>query len=448
MLNMSYPKSRKSALKAQNRLMKAIGSRTSYGEFKDLFPLGGENLISENKTDFLIKTTGTVAPKRLPMTRSMMALVQKAGKDFILQYAKSTRKPGVLFGRSLSLMGSSHLGEEQDLPVSEIGGLMFHTRPKYLRGIMLPSLEVNLIQDFNQRVDAIIDEARGKNIKTLISQPLWLEIFEERLKKKTGSGIRTNFPNLMVFCSGGVHLEPFKPRIKELLGNDIDILDNYIASEGYIAFQDNVNASDMMLLTDYGAFFEFIDLKTNERLSLEDVKINTQYEIVISNIAGLRAQPVGDIIEFTAIDPFRIKIIGRTKEFINLATEKIIAHEVTSALSSLKHNITDFTVAPNTKKGIGSYHFFIETNEDIDSNDIKEVDDYLRKNNFKYNINREEGKISSPVFHRLSPRAFEKTLRKLGKIGGQNKVPKVKNSDIFTQHLTEYIEQTWETHGS
>lgn len=445
---MSYPKTRKSALKAQKRLIQSLTSMDSYVDFKNQIPLGEKVSASPDKADFLIRTTGTVAPKRLPMTKSMMKLVQKAGKDFIFQYAKSARKPGVLFGRSLSLLGSSHLEEESGLPVGEIGGLMFHTRPKFMNKIMLPSLATNSIVDFNERVDAIIDEARGKNVKILISQPLWLEIFNKRLIKKTGQGIRGNFPNLMVFCSGGVHLEPFKPRLRELLGSDVDLLDNYIASEGYMAFQDRLDQSDMILLTDYGIFYEFIDLKSNERLCLEEVMLETQYEIVVTNLAGLRAQPVGDIIEFTSLDPFRIKIVGRTKEFINLATEKVIASEVTNAISSLSQKITDFTVAPDTKKGVGSYHFFIETKEDIGGKDIMAVDSYLRSHNFKYDINRKEGKITAPVFHKLRPQAFELVLRKLGKIGGQNKVPKVKNSDIFTQHLIEHIEQTLESHGS
>jgi len=294
----------------------------------------------------------------------------------------------------------------------------------------------------------------GQDMRLISGIPPWMQMYFDRLTEKTGKSIHEIFPNLSLLVHGGVNFEPYKSKLFASVGRTIDSLETFPASEGFFAFQDSQHKEGLLLNTNSGIFFEFVPaseiLSDNPtRLSLAEVKLGENYAMLINNNAGLWAYNLGDTVKFLSTDPYRIVVTGRIKHFISAFGEHVIGEEVEYSLlkaaSEENIHITEFTVAPMIQQGNGkSFHeWFIEfENQPSDLNGFaKRIDDYLRSKNIYYN-----DLITGNILQQLQIRPVRKNgfieyMRSVGKLGGQNKVPRLSNDRKLADALTEYTNQ-------
>src|SRR5690606_23342087 len=320
-------------------------------------------------------------------------------------------------------------------------GIVAHYVPKYLQRNRLPSWETNSIEDWETKIDEIVNETINENMTLISGIPPWLVMYFEKLLEKSGKkNVLEIFPNLQLLVTGGVNYNPYREKMKELLGENLDVIQTYPASEGFIAYQDRVEAEDLLLLLNHGIFYEFIPAEEffNEnpkRISIQDVELNKDYVLILNTNAGLWSYNIGDTIRFTSLKPYRIVVSGRIKHFTSAFGEHVIAHEVESAvqtaLEKFKVQVSEFTVAPqvNPEKGLPFHEWFIEfKNEPENLNEFAlEIDHNLRKLNAYYD-DLIKGKILSPLkITKIKTDGFNSYMKSQGKLGGQNKIPRLGN---------------------
>jgi hypothetical protein len=325
--------------------------------------------------------------------------------------------------------------------------------PAYLQKNRLPSYTVNCIEDWEQKVDAIVDETITADMRLISGIPPWCQMYFDRLSVKTnGKKIKDIFPNFKLFVYGGVNYEPYRTRIEESIGFAIDSIETYPASEGFIAFQDSQTEKGLLLLTDAGMFYEFIPAEEyfNEdptRISLQDVELDKNYALILNTNAGLWGYGIGDTIKFLSKNPYKLLVTGRIKHYISAFGEHVIGEEVEHALMTVANkegiDIVEFTVAPqvNPSKGELPYHeWFVEFGKkpkDLKAFALK-VDNALQKKNIYY-FDLIEGNILQPlIIQSLEKDAFINYMRSQGKLGGQNKVPRLSNDRKIADELGRY----------
>ncbi|NEU08396.1 GH3 auxin-responsive promoter family protein [Flavihumibacter sp. R14] len=477
---------KKNAVAAQQKVLKNLVSKaadTSFGrdhhfaeiktyedfkakvpirEYEELRPYiervvhGEPDVLWPGKPAYFAKTSGTTSGvKYIPISKESMPEHIKAARNALLCYIHETGKAGFADGKMMFLQGSPVLETKAGIPTGRLSGIVAHHVPGYLQKNRLPSYEINCIDDWEQKVDAIVDETRDADMRLLGGIPPWVQMYFDKLISSTGKNkIKDIFPNLDLFVYGGVNFEPYRAKLQESLGRRIDSIETYPASEGFLAFQDSQKEKGLLLLADAGIFYEFIPSEeyyndNPTRISLEDVEVDKNYAIILNTSAGLWGYSIGDTVKFVSKDPYRILVSGRIKHYISAFGEHVIGEEVEHSLLSVAREegveITEFTVAPQVSPADGSmpYHeWFVEfAKPPLDPEAFRlKVDAALQKKNVYYQ-DLIDGKILQPlVMRRLKREAFIDFMRSEGKLGGQNKVPRLSNDRKIADLLEKYIE--------
>jgi hypothetical protein len=357
-------------------------------------------------------------------------------------------------GKLIFLSGSPELERLGGVPTGRLSGIVNHHVPKYLRANQLPSYETNCIEDWETKLDRIVEETIAQDMTLISGIPPWVQMYFDRLNLKSGKAIKDLFPNFSVLAHGGVNFEPYKARLFESIGKKIDAIETFPASEGFFAFQDSQSAEGLLLNTASGIFFEFVPAGEifNEkptRLSLRDIKVGENYALVISSNAGLWAYNIGDTVRFLSTEPYRLVVTGRTKHFISAFGEHVIGEEVEQSLLKAAQkeqvHVTEFTVAPMIQQGEGkSYHeWFVEfESEPADLEGFaRAIDNNLRDKNIYYD-DLVKGNILQPLkITVIRKNGFIDYMKSIGKLGGQNKVPRLSNDRRIAEAL-----QPWSFH--
>ncbi|WP_316803748.1 GH3 auxin-responsive promoter family protein [Pedobacter nototheniae] len=430
-------------------------------DYEDLKPYvdrvvaGEENVLWKGKPLYFAKTSGTTSGvKYIPLSKESMPEHIKAARNAILTYIHETGKTEFVNGKMIFLQGSPILTEKHGVNIGRLSGIVAHHVPAYLQKNRLPSYQTNCIEDWEEKVDAIVEETMHENMTLISGIPPWVQMYFDKLSEKNkGKKISEIFKNFSLFIYGGVNFEPYRAKIEQSIGKKIDSIETYPASEGFIAYQDAQKDKGLLLLADAGIFYEFIpaDEYYNDnptRLSLGEIELETNYALIMNTNAGLWGYSIGDTIKFVSKNPYKIMVSGRIKHFISAFGEHVIGEEVEHALLSVANDenieITEFTVAPqiNPKDDALPYHeWFIEFSslpKDL-SAFSKKVDEALQKKNIYY-FDLIEGRILQPLIIRaLKKDAFVNYMRSEGKLGGQNKVPRLSNDRKLADELGKYM---------
>ncbi|MGY3212902.1 GH3 auxin-responsive promoter family protein [Mucilaginibacter sp. HD30] len=442
----------------------------TYDDFKRLVPVrdyeeltpyikrvvdGKENVLWPGKPAYLTKTSGTTSGvKYIPISKESMPEHIKAARNALLSYIHETGKSDFVDGKMIFLQGSPELAEKAGIPTGRLSGIVAHHVPAYLQKNRLPSHEVNCIDDWEQKVDAIVQETLNEDMRLISGIPPWCQMYFDRLSAASGGKkIKDIFPNFKLYVYGGVNFEPYRARIQESIGFAIDTIETYPASEGFIAFQDSQKEKGLLLLADSGIFYEFIpsDEYFNDnptRISLEDVELDKNYALIMNTNAGLWGYSIGDTVKFVSKNPYKIIVSGRIKHYISAFGEHVIGEEVEHALMSVANeeriDIVEFTVAPQVNPGEGQlpYHeWFVEFGSEprnMAAFAVK-VDKALQAKNIYY-FDLIDGNILQPlIIKNLKKDAFINFMRSQGKLGGQNKVPRLSNDRKIADGLQAYI---------
>lgn len=404
---------------------------------------GEKDVMWKGKPAYFAKTSGTTSgAKYIPISKESMPEHIKAARNALLTYVHETGNTSFVNGKMIFLQGSPVMTEKNGVKVGRLSGIVANLVPGYLQKNRLPSYATNCIEDWEEKVGAIVEETFHQDMTLISGIPPWVQMYFDRLTEKSGGKqIRDIFKNFQLFVYGGVNYEPYRAKIESSIGRKIDTIETYPASEGFIAYQDSQTDKSLLLLAKAGMFYEFIpaDEYYNEhptRLSLEDIELGKNYALILNTNAGLWGYSIGDTIKFVSKDPYKIYVTGRIKHFISAFGEHVIGEEVEQSLLSVANEegvgITEFTVAPQVNPAAGElpYHeWFIEFSKapaDLEAFS-KKVDKALQKKNIYY-FDLIEGKILQPLIIRpLQKDAFVSYMRSEGKLGGQNKVPRLSN---------------------
>jgi hypothetical protein len=415
---------------------------------------GKHNVLWKGKPIYFAKTSGTTSgTKYIPITKDSIPNHINTARNALLCYMAETGNTRFADGKMIFLSGSPELERIGGIPTGRLSGIVNHHVPRYLRTNQLPSYETNCIEDWETKLGKIADETLGQNMTLISGIPPWMQMYFDLLNERTGKKIRDIFPNFSVMVYGGVNFEPYKAKLLESIGRKIDGIETFPASEGFIAFQDSREAEGLLLNTNSGIFFEFIPaaeiFKENpNRLSLKDVKAGENYALIINSNAGLWGYNIGDTVKFISVDPYRLVVTGRTKHFISAFGEHVIGEEVEySMLKTAEEEqvpITEFTVAPYVSNGEDkSYHeWFVEFEKkptNIESFEFK-LDKTLQDKNAYYGDLR-RGNILAPLkIVSVRKNGFIDYMKSVGKLGGQNKVPRLSNDRKIADELLKWKE--------
>ena len=415
---------------------------------------GRHNILWKGKPIYLAKTSGTTSGvKYIPISRESISNHINSARNALLCYIAESGNSQFTNGKMIFLSGSPELDRVGGIPTGRLSGIVNHHVPSYLRNNQLPSYETNCIEDWETKLDKIVQETLNQDMTLISGIPPWMQMYYDRLHQLTGKKIKDIFPNFSVLVHGGVNFEPYRHRIFESIGTPIAAIETFPASEGFMAFQDSQRAEGLLLNTNSGIFFEFIPAAeifsgNPTRLSLKDVKVGENYALVVNNNAGLWGYNIGDTVKFVSTNPYRIVVTGRIKHFISAFGEHVIGEEVEYSLIKAAEeegvHITEFTVAPVISQGQGkSYHeWFIEfDNKPADiSRFATKVDHYLRNKNIYYD-DLITGNILLPLHIRsVKKNGFIDYMKSIGKLGGQNKVPRLSNDRKIAAALERFVE--------
>ena len=428
-------------------------------DYEDLKPYvekvvaGEEDILWKGKPLYFAKTSGTTSgAKYIPITKESMPSHIEAAKNAILLYIHETGNAKIVTGKMIFLQGSPILETKNGIQLGRLSGIVAHYVPKYLQKNRLPSLETNCIEDWETKVNTIVKETLNEDMSVIAGIPSWVQMYFEKLIEEKGQKVGDIFKNFNLFIFGGVNYEPYRSKFESLIGRKVDSVELYPASEGFFAFQDRQNELGMLLQLDSGMFYEFIVADTffdasPTRLTLKDVRIGVNYVIIISTNAGLWAYNIGDTVQFTSLTPFRVIVSGRIKHFISAFGEHVIAKEVEHALlSALKTtdvSVSEFTVAPQIAptEGLPYHEWFIEfENPPLDIEEFAiQIDMALQRQN-SYYLDLIEGKVLRPLkITKVQKGGFQNYMKTIGKLGGQNKTPRLSNdrkiADVLTQNI-------------
>ena len=415
---------------------------------------GKHNVLWKGRPIYFAKTSGTTSgTKYIPITKESIPNHINTARNALLCYMAETGNTRFADGKMIFLSGSPELERVGGIPTGRLSGIVNHHVPRYLRTNQLPSYETNCIEDWETKLTKIVEETSEKDMTLISGIPPWVQMYFDELIKRKGKKIKDIFPNFSVMVYGGVNFEPYKAKLFDSIGKKIDSIETFPASEGFLAFQDSQNAEGLLLNSNSGIFFEFVPAaeifkKEPKRLSLHDVKVGENYAMIINNNAGLWGYDIGDTVKFVSTNPYRLVVTGRTKHFISAFGEHVIGEEVEQSLMSVAEeeniHITEFTVAPFVNNGEGkSYHeWFIEFEnkpEDMGRFALK-VDHHLRGKNVYYD-DLVNGNILTPL--KITPvrkNGFIDYMKSIGKLGGQNKVPRLSNDRAIADEIVKWAD--------
>ena len=417
----------------------------------DQIVAGNEDVTWPGKPIYLSKTSGTTSgAKYIPLTKESIPYHIDAARDAILHYIAETKKVHFVDGKMIFLQGSPELDLSYKIPVGRLSGIVAHYVPNYLQRNRMPSLKVNCIEDWEEKVLAICKETLAEDMRLISGIPPWVQMYFAKLIAISGKeNIKSIFPNFSLFIYGGVNYEPYRANMEKLIGKRIDSIELYPASEGFIAFQDSQNKEGMLLLLNSGIFYEFIPAAEffNEnptRISLKDVALHVNYVIILNTNAGLWGYNIGDTVKFVSLSPYRIVVSGRIKHYTSAFGEHIIAEEVEKAIQYAVEKtglmVAEFHLAPqvNPKEGKLPYHEwfveFLDPNSDV-TDFSTALNEKMMELNPYYNdlIN---GKIlRNLIISKVRKDGFLDYMKSQGKLGGQNKLPRLANDRKIAESL-------------
>jgi len=421
--------------------------------YVDRVVAGEENVLWQGKPLYFAKTSGTTSgAKYIPITKESMPTHTTAARNAILCYIAETKKTSFVNGKMIFLQGSPVLTEQNGIKLGRLSGIVAHYVPKYLQKNRLPSWETNCIDDWETKVNAVVDETINEDMTIISGIPSWVQMYFEKLVEKSNKPVGELFKNFSLFIYGGVNYEPYRAKFEQLIGHKVPGIELYPASEGFFAFQDTQTEKGMLLQLNSGIFYEFItvtDFLNNKqnRITLKDVQVGVNYVMIISTTAGLWAYNIGDTVQFTNTKPYRIVVSGRVKHFISAFGEHVIGKEVEEALKVAVENssvrINEFTVAPQItpKEGLPYHEWFIEFENEPEniSEFAKKIDKSLQKQN-SYYFDLIDGKVLQPLkITKIKQNGFQNYMKSIGKLGGQNKLPRLANDRSIADKLEKYI---------
>ncbi|WP_411893968.1 GH3 auxin-responsive promoter family protein [Winogradskyella sp. A2] len=436
---------------------KEFQSNVPIREYEDIRPYvdrvvdGEENVLWKGKPLYFAKTSGTTSgAKYIPITKESMPTHVNAARNAILMYIHETGNTKFVDGKMIFLQGSPILQEKNGIKLGRLSGIVAHYVPKYLQKNRMPSLKTNCIEDWETKVEAIVDETINEDMTIISGIPSWVQMYFERLIDKTDMKVGEIFKNFNLFIFGGVNYEPYRAKFENLIGRKVDSIELYPASEGFFAFQDKQSEKGMLLQLDSGIFYEFVEAdkffhENPERITIKDVKLGVNYVMIISTTAGLWAYNIGDTVQFTTLKPYRVIVSGRIKHFISAFGEHVIGKEVEQALKEATENtnisVNEFTVAPqiNPDKGLPYHEWFIEFENppEDELKFIEALDNSLQQQN-SYYYDLIVGKVLKPLrVTKLKKDGFQSYMKSIGKLGGQNKIPRLSNDRKIANKLYE-----------
>ena len=413
---------------------------------------GKPNILWPGKPLYFAKTSGTTSgAKYIPITSPSIKAQVEASRNAILVYINETGNSGFVDGKWIFLQGSPVLNEKNGIKLGRLSGISAHYVPSYLLKNRMPSWETNCIDDWETKVDAIVEETLQENMTAIAGIPSWVQMYFEKLIEQKQEKVGEIFKDFSLFIFGGVNFEPYRSKFENLIGRKVDSVELYPASEGFFAFQDRQNEKGMLLQLDSGIFYEFIEADTffednPKRITLKDVKIGVNYVIIISTNAGLWAYNIGDTVQFTSLSPFRIIVSGRIKHFISAFGEHVIAKEVDQALieavNSSGAQVSEYTVAPQItpKQGLPYHEWFIEFEKEPKDlvKFIQHIDTSLQEQNSYYK-DLIKGKVLQQLqITKVKKDGFKAYMKTIGKLGGQNKTPRLSNDRKIADSLEKH----------
>ena len=446
-----------------------LGEAKSYDEYKQAIPIrdyegfrpyieqiknGQQNVLWRGRPIYFAKTSGTTSGvKYIPITKDSISNHINTARNALLCYMVESGNTGFANGKMIFLSGSPVLERVGNIPTGRLSGIVNHFVPKYLRGNQLPSYETNCIDDWEEKLGKIVEETKNQDMSLISGIPPWMQMYFDWLMEKSGGKkIKELFPNLQVIVHGGVNFEPYRAKLFVSLGGPVDTIETFPSSEGFFAFQDTLDKEGLLLNTNSGIFYEFIPAgevfnENSTRLSLADVKVGENYALIINSNAGLWGYNIGDTVRFVSTEPYRLVVTGRIKHYISAFGEHVIGEEVDQAIleAAKEHqaHIIEFTVAPRIQvDGELPYHeWFIEFEKTPDDMNAFEaaIDNQLRRKNIYYE-DLITGGILQPLKVRVLKRqGFQEYMKSEGKLGGQNKVPRLSNDRNIVDALEQWV---------
>ncbi len=416
----------------------------------DKIVAGGYDILWPGRPLYFAKTSGTTSGvKYIPISKESIGFHINSARNALLLYIAETSKVNFVDGKLIFLSGSPIMEKKHGVFVGRLSGIVNHHVPAYLRKNQMPSYATNCMEDWEEKVSKITDETLAEDMTLISGIPPWVQMYFDLIKSRTGKAIKDVFPNFNLFVYGGVNFEPYRAKIEESIGKKIDTIETYPASEGFIAYQDSQHADGLLLLANNGIFYEFIPVhefynETPTRISLAEVELKVNYVLILNTNAGLYGYNIGDTVKFVSLSPYRIKVTGRIKHYISAFGEHVIGEEVEAALLSVANNqgvsIIEFTVAPqvNPPEGGLPYHEWFVSFErlPVDLNQFaKEVDEAMQQKNIYYNDLIVGNILQGLKIRVLPPDAFINFMKLEGKLGGQNKVPRLSNDRKIVDRL-------------
>ena len=416
---------------------------------------GKQNILWKGLPIYFAKTSGTTSGvKYIPITKDSIDNHINTARNALLCYMAETGNTGFASGKLIFLSGSPELERVGGIATGRLSGIVNHHVPAYLRSNQLPSYETNCIEDWEQKLDAIVSETVNQDMTLISGIPPWVQMYFDKLESTTNKKVGELFPNFNVMVQGGVNFEPYKAKLFESIGRKIDTVELFPASEGFFAFQNSQTEPGLLLNTNSGIFFEFIPAdeifaENPTRLCLREVELGKNYALIINSNAGLWGYNIGDTVKFVSLDPYKIMVSGRIKHFISAFGEHVIGEEVEAALlqvtAQTNTSVTEFTVAPfvaGVDDAGKSYHEWFIAFEKAPSNladFAASLDAAMRQQNVYYD-DLIKGAILEPLKIRpLQKDAFVQYMRSIGKLGGQNKVPRLSNDRVLAEALSNYL---------
>ena len=417
--------------------------------YVDRVVAGESNILWPGKPLYFAKTSGTTSgAKYIPLTKESMPFHVVAARNAILNYIHQTGNTHFVEGKMIFLQGSPVLEQKNGIQLGRLSGIVAHFVPAYLQKNRLPSWETNCIEDWETKVDAIVNETVAQNMTVISGIPSWVQMYFEKLQQQTGKPVGELFKNFNLFIYGGVNFEPYRAKFENLIGRKVDTIELFPASEGFFAYQDKPNDPGLLLLLNAGIFYEFIPADdfyspNPPRLTIGQVELGVNYVLIISTNAGLWGYNIGDTIQFTSLKPYKIIVSGRIKHFISAFGEHVIGKEVEQALSVAVQQhavrVNEFTVAPQITPATGlPYHeWFIEFEQAPQNMDAfaQTIEAELRKQNSYYDDLIVGNVLRRLVITTVAPQGFQVYMKSIGKLGGQNKIPRLSNDRVIAGKL-------------
>jgi hypothetical protein len=414
---------------------------------------GEADVLWKGKPLYLAKTSGTTSgTKYIPITKDSVPYHFNNSRNAVLSYVHETGNASFLDGGLIFLSGSPELDEKAGIKVGRLSGIANHHVPSYLRTNQKPSYKTNCIDDWEEKLDRIIDETLNENMTLISGIPPWAQMYFDRIQARTGKKIKDVFPNFSMFVYGGVNFEPYRAKLFDSIGKKVDSIETYPASEGFIAYQDSQVEPGLLLRLNSGIFYEFVPAEeyfndNPRRLSIEEVELGKNYALIINSNAGLWGYSIGDTVKFVSKNPYRLIVSGRIKHFISAFGEHVIGEEVEKAMKYTMEKfpeaeLIEFTVAPNVapKEGMPHHQWLVEFSRaprDLQAFSL-ELDNQMRKLNVYYDDLISGNILRTLITTSLKRNAFIDYMKSLGKLGGQNKVPRLSNDRKIADVLQDY----------